>query len=107
MIVIDASVLANVVGDDGIDGRRARPEVREADDVAAPDLVDVETAAVLRRCWLGGTISARRFAAAIRDLEALRLDRYPTLPFLRRAYERRSNLTAYDAIYVGLAETLA
>ena len=106
MMVIDASVLANVVGDDGVDGRRARSEVRIAGDVAAPDLLNVETVAVLRKRWLAGTISDQRFAAAIADLEALSLDRYPTLPFMRRAYDLRANVTAYDAAYIGLAESL-
>ena len=106
MIVIDASVLANVVGDDGSDGRRARQEFRSAGDVVAPDLVDVETVAVLRKRWLAGTVSDRRFAAAVEDLGQLDLDRYPTLPFMRRAYELRANVTAYDSAYVALAETL-
>lgn len=73
---------------------------------AAPDLVDVETVAVLRKRWLAGTISERRFAAAVQDLEMIPLDRYPTLPFMRRAYELRANVTAYDATYVALAEVL-
>jgi predicted nucleic acid-binding protein len=107
VIVIDASVLANVVGDDGADGRRARHQVRAAGDLAAPDPVDVETVAVLRRRWLAGSISDRRFAAAVRDLQDLDLDRYPVLRFMRRAYERRANLTAYDAAYVALAEVLS
>lgn len=106
MIVVDASILANVVGDDGDDGRQARGEVRRAGDVAAPDLVDVETVAVLRKRWLAGTISDRRFAAAVDELESIDLDRYPTLPFMRRAFELRSNVTAYDATYVALAEVL-
>lgn len=106
MIVIDASVLANVVGDDGSDGQRARSEFRKATDVAAPDLVDVETVAVLRKRWLAGTVSDTRFAAAVDDLGQLDLDRYPTLPFMRRAYELRANVTAYDSAYVALAETL-
>jgi predicted nucleic acid-binding protein len=106
LIVVDASVLANVVGDDGVDGRRARTEIRRADDVAAPDLVDVETVAVLRKRWLAGTISHRRFTAALDDLEALDVDRYPMLPFMRRAYDLRANVTAYDAAYVALAEIL-
>ena len=106
MIVIDASVLANVVGDDGSDGRRARAEFRKAGDIAAPDLADVETVAVLRKRWVAGTVSDRRFAAAVEDLEQLDLDRYPTLPFMRRAYELRANVTAYDSAYVALAETL-
>jgi predicted nucleic acid-binding protein len=106
LIVIDASVLANVVGDDGSDGRRARREFRDAGDVAAPDLVDVETVAVLRKRWIAGTVSDRRFAAAVEDLGQLDLDRYPALPFMRRAYELRANVTAYDSVYVALAETL-
>jgi predicted nucleic acid-binding protein len=106
LIVVDASVLANVVGDDGGDGQRARLEFRDADAVAAPDLVDVETVAVLRKRWIAGTVSDRRFAAAISDLEQLDLDRYPALPLMRRAYELRANVTAYDAAYVALAEAL-
>ncbi|HUO73996.1 MAG TPA: type II toxin-antitoxin system VapC family toxin [Solirubrobacteraceae bacterium] len=106
MIVVDASVLANVIGDDGADGRRARGEIRGAGQVAAPDLVDVETVAVLRKRWLAGTISDRRFEAAIADLEQLGISRYPTLPLMRRAVELRANVTAYDASYVALAELL-
>ncbi len=106
MIVIDASVLANVVGDDGIDGRRARTELRTAGDLAAPDLVDVETVAVLRKRWIAGSISDGRFASAIGDLEDIDLDRYPALRFMRRAWELRANVTAYDAAYVALAEIL-
>ncbi len=79
MIVLDASVLANVIGDDGDDGRLARRELRAAGDLAAPDLVDVETVAVLRKRWLAGAISDERFATAISDLDDIDLDRYPVL----------------------------
>jgi predicted nucleic acid-binding protein len=106
LIVIDASVLANVIGDDGHDGHKARREYRTAGTIAAPDLVDVETVAVLRKRWIAGAISDERFLAAIGDLEELDLDRYPTLPFMRRAYQLRANLTAYDSAYVALAEAL-
>lgn len=107
MIVIDASVLANVVGDDGSDGQRARLEFRNAGDVAAPDLADVETVAVLRKRWIAGTVSDQRFAAAVDDLGQLDIDRYPALRFMRRAYELRANVTVYDSVYVALAEALS
>ena len=107
MIVIDASVLANGIGDDGTDGHRAREELRAGGDFAAPDLIDVETVAVLRRRWLAGTVTDQRFAEAIADLEQLDFERVPTLRFARRAYELRANVTAYDATYVALAEALA
>jgi len=105
-MVVDASVLANVIADDGSDGDIARAEVAGADGLAAPDLVDVETVAVLRKRWLAGDLSERRFSAALDDLEDLEIDRYPGLVFVRRAFELRANVTAYDAAYVGLAEAL-
>ena len=105
MIVIDASILANVVGDDGTDGDRAR-EVVAGQELSVPDLVDVEVVSVLRRRWLAKTMTARRFAAAVNDLGALPADRYPVLPFMPRAYELRANVSAYDATYVALAEQL-
>ncbi|MGI8777877.1 MAG: type II toxin-antitoxin system VapC family toxin [Acidimicrobiales bacterium] len=106
MIVVDASVLANVIADDGTGGRRARREVRSAGEMSAPDLVDVETLAVLRKRWRAGTISERRLATALDDLDAIELDRYPTLPLVRRGFDLRANVTAYDAMYVALAEAL-
>ncbi len=106
MIVVDASVLANVVADDGADGRAARDRLRSSGDLAAPDLVDVETVSVLRKRWLAEDLSERRFASAINDLEDLPVLRYPTLPLMRRAFGLRASLTAYDAAYVALAEGL-
>ena len=100
-------MLANAIGDDGHDGRRARGELRAAGELAAPDLVDVETTAVLRKRWLSGGLSDERFATAIQDLEDLVLERYPALPLVRRAYELRANVSPYDAAYVALAEALA
>ena len=106
MIVLDASILANAIGDDGADGKRARDELRAQDQLAAPDLIDVETVSVLRRRFLEGTISDERFEAALDDLESVDIDRYPTLRLMRRAYELRANVTPYDAAYVALAEAM-
>jgi len=106
VIVLDASVLANVVGDDGADGRLARRELRAAGNLAAPDLVDVETVAVLRKRWLAGSISDERFATAVSDLGDIDLDRYPVLRFMRRTWELRANVTPYNAAYIALAEVL-
>lgn len=104
--MVDASVLANVVADDGADGDAARDAIRQRGGVSTPDLADVETVAVLRKRWLAGTLPARRFASAVRDLQELAIDRYPTLRLMWRAYELRDNVTSYDAAYVALAEAL-
>ncbi len=107
MIVVDASILANVIGDDGQAGQVARARLLVAGEASAPDLVDVETVSVLRRRWLAGDLTARRFRDAIDDLLALPLVRVPTGPLMPRAYELRANATPYDAAYVALAEGLA
>ena len=107
MIVIDASVLANVVGDDGPAGHSARARVAAAAQWSAPDLVDVETVSVLRRRWRAGDLTARRYRSAVVDLLSLPIARFPTGPLMIRAYELRSNVTPYDATYVALAEGLS
>lgn len=106
MIVVDASVLANALADDGRDGAAARARLTIDGDLAAPDLVDVETTAVLRKRWIAGDLTDRRFSEAVGDLEDLDLTRFPTLPLMRRAFELRSNATTYDATYIALAERL-
>jgi predicted nucleic acid-binding protein len=105
VIVVDASVLANAVGDDGYDGSIARKAL-SGQDLSVPDLVDVEVVSVLRRRWLTKTMTAKRFAAAVSDLRIVPADRYPVLPFMPRAYELRSNVSPYDVTYVALAEQL-
>jgi predicted nucleic acid-binding protein len=105
MLFVDASVLANVLADDGSDGSGARHAIRGAD-LHAPDLVDVEAVAVLRKRWLADDLTEDRFQEAVTDLLALPITRYPALPLLQRAFELRHDTTAYDAIYVALAEGL-
>lgn len=105
--MIDASVLANVVGDDGPAGRAARTRIAAASQWSAPDLVDVETVSVLRRRWRAGDLTARRFRSAVVDLLSLPIVRVPTGPLMIRAYELRSNVNPYDATYIALAEGLS
>ncbi len=107
MIVIDASVLANVVGDDGSAGRAARTRIAADSQWSSPDLVDVETVSVLRTRWRAGDLTVRRFRSAVEDLLALPIVRFPVGPLMMRAYELRSNVSPYDATYVALAEGLS
>lgn len=106
MIVIDASVLANVVGDDETAGSLGRRRLHAAGAASAPDLADVETVSVLRRRWLHGDLTDERFRGAVEDLLALPVVRFPTGALMPRAFELRANVTVYDACYVALAEAL-
>lgn len=105
MIVVDASVLAPALADDGADGDRARLRLR-GEQLVAPELVDLEVLSTLCRAVRAGRLDERRSGQALDDLAALPLRRVPHLPLLARAWELRDNLTAYDAAYVALAESL-
>ncbi len=106
MIVVDASVLAVALGDDGADGSSARGAV--ADEVlAAPELVDLEVLSVWRRQVAAGEMTARHAALAVSDLAALPLRRMSHRLVLQRCWELRNTVTVYDAAYVALAEALA
>jgi predicted nucleic acid-binding protein len=72
----------------------------------APHLVDVEVAQALRRLALGGDLGERRALQAIEDFRGIRIERHPNADLVRRAWQLRNALTAYDAMYVALAEAL-
>jgi predicted nucleic acid-binding protein len=75
-------------------------------DLHAPHLLDVEVANALRRRVTTRAIRETRAKQALEDLSDLDLTRYPHLPFIERVWELRANLTAYDAVFVALAEAL-
>ncbi len=52
------------------------------------------------------TYRPRRSRAVIADLADPSIVRGPTLPYMVRAYELRSNVTPYDSAYIRLAEAL-
>jgi predicted nucleic acid-binding protein len=106
VIVVDASVLVTaLVLDDG-DGDLARQRLRD-ELLAAPELVDLEVASVLRRLQLNSKLAVGRAELALTDLAALPMERAPHRPLLFRCWSLRKNLTVYDAAYVALAEALA
>lgn len=93
------------LADDGPDGDRARQRLM-GETLAAPALVDLEVASVLRRAALGGRLDERRSRQALEDLSVLPVRRISHLPMLPRIWELRENSTVYDAAYVALAELL-
>ncbi|MDR0482704.1 MAG: type II toxin-antitoxin system VapC family toxin [Cellulomonadaceae bacterium] len=105
MIVVDACVVANALVDDHAAGNAARARLR-GEELAAPDLVMVETAAVLRGLWLSRQISQERHSEAVIALETLPMELAPTRLFLKRGYSLRHNVTSYDSCYIALAEIL-
>ena len=105
MLVVDASVIAPAVADDGGLGSRCRQRLR-GERPAAPDLLRVEVLSVIRREVSQRGLSLRRAEEAVADLLDLPITVYPTAPLLRRVWALRGKVSAYDACYVALAEAL-
>ena len=103
MLVVDASVLAPVVADAGSDGERFRARLR-GETVIGPDLLRIEVTSVIRRRANTGQLTIEQADAALDDLIAFPITVLPTAGLLRRVWELRANLTAYDGCYVALAE---
>lgn len=104
-LVVDAGLVVAALVDSGPAGRWAEEQLA-TDHLAAPHLMPVEAANILRRADLTGGISADTASMAYEDLLDLRVDLFPYGPFASRVWELRRNVTAYDAWYVALAESL-
>jgi predicted nucleic acid-binding protein len=72
----------------------------------APDLLNSEVLHAVRRFERVGIIARDEADDAARQLEVLPIFRYPTTTLIERAWSLRHNFTAYDAMYVALAEAL-
>ena len=107
MIVIDASALLEVLlrtpSAQAVE-TRLFDEPRQT--LHAPHLIDVEVAQVLRRYATMGEINDQRGTEALSDLADFPIRRYPHDFLLTRVWTLRNNFTAYDAVYVALAEAL-
>ncbi|MEX2662336.1 MAG: type II toxin-antitoxin system VapC family toxin [Vicinamibacterales bacterium] len=106
MIVVDASALLEFLLQTPLGTRVEARLFRDGDEFHSPHLVDVEVTQGLRRLVRAGEVSSDRAAEAIADLADLDLHRHSHLDLLIRAWTLRENITAYDAMYVALAEAL-
>jgi predicted nucleic acid-binding protein len=79
---------------------------RKHEEFHSPHLADVEVTQGLSRLVRTGEVSPGRAAEAIADLADFDLHRHSHVDRLTRAWKLRENMTAYDAVYVALAEAL-
>jgi predicted nucleic acid-binding protein len=101
MIVVDASLL--------IDAARGTPRVTlvmSGIDMHAPATIDVEVLHGLRRAMFVGRVNEEQVESAITMLRDAPITRHWIKPYLDRIWALRHNITAYDAAYVALAESL-
>ncbi len=105
MLVVDASCLYEVVAD-AAQAEQVRAQLALDPDHAAPHVVDVEVLSVVRRDHLLGRLDATAARQAVEDLHDWPGERFGHRSLLERAWELRSTVRTWDAMYVALAEVL-
>lgn len=101
IVVVDASAAVEYLLRTTL-GMRAGALLDDAE-VSAPELLDVEVLAVLRREVLAGRLVERRAREAIEDLRDWGVMRLPHRPLLQVAWSLHGHVSAYDAVYVAAA----
>jgi len=106
VIVLDASALVELLLNTSrgrlVAGRISDPRVA----LHVPHLADLEVTQALRRYVRDGELNAAAGSDALDDLRALDLYRHSHETLLSRIWELRHNFSAYDAVYLALAEAL-
>lgn len=101
MIVLDASAALSAL----LNAGPARVALA-TEQLHAPHLIDSEIASGLRRHVASGRMTAEVAWAGLDTWRHLGITRYATRGLLGRVWELREHLSAYDAGYVALAESL-
>jgi predicted nucleic acid-binding protein len=108
LLVLDASAALAAFLGTGVSSASIRVRMEApGESIHAPHLLDVEMLHALRGLGLRGDVSRARSEEIRADFNSLRWSRYSHVAFLDRIWELKDNLSAYDAAYVALAETLS
>lgn len=105
VIVVDASVLFEVVADTP-DSERYRQRLANEPDPVAPHLIDAEVLSVIQIQHRLGSLDGTAASLAVDDLASWPGERFEHQPLLDRAWELRHNVRSYDGLYVALAEAM-
>jgi predicted nucleic acid-binding protein len=106
VIVIDASAAVEVLLQSAAGSKIESRIFDPAETLHAPHLIDLEIAQVLRRYLQTKQADEHRCQTALEDWLVFPIRKYAHEPLMARVWELRDNVTAYDAVYIALAEAL-
>lgn len=104
MIVLDASVVVELLTSGALADTIRKKFAGSGAVFLVPHLMDVEVMNALRRLVAAQRIDSHRSQQLLAGLSTLPAERYPHTPLIGRIWELRNNFTAYDAVYIALAE---
>jgi predicted nucleic acid-binding protein len=104
VIVLDASVVVELLTNGPLADSVRRDLAERSEVFIVPHLLDVEVVNALRGLVAGQRIDSHLSVQILAGLAALRAERYAHTPLVGRIWELRHNFTAYDAVYIALAE---
>jgi predicted nucleic acid-binding protein len=104
LIIVDASVVVDLLIKPPAEVANLKARLVGERMSHVPHLLDVEVTRALRRLLLTGRLTELSARRALRDLAVMGLVRWPHRALLGRALALRDQLTAYDAVYVAMAE---
>jgi predicted nucleic acid-binding protein len=105
-LVVDASAIVDLLVGSSAAPRIFDRIIASQDGLHAPHAIDLEVAQAVRRLWRRGLTTDSDAEQMAETYRRLPIERHPHLPLLKRVWELRHNISAYDAAYVALAESL-
>lgn len=101
LIVVDASAIVDAL----FAVRDVHARILQYE-LHAPVTVDAEVLHAVRRKWVAKLVDDRDATTAVGLFQTFVIARHPVAPLVERIWSLRQNITAYDAGYVALAESL-
>ncbi|WP_150462743.1 type II toxin-antitoxin system VapC family toxin [Nesterenkonia ebinurensis] len=106
MIILDASAITDMLTNAQPAAEVRRILSEHSARAVCPHLMDAEVLSAIRRMLNQGLIEVQQADEAVHSLELLPVARLPHYPLLPRAWALRDNMSAYDALYIAMAESL-
>jgi predicted nucleic acid-binding protein len=106
LIVLDASALLEILLRTPLAERLMDRALETSERIHAPHLLDVEVTQVLRRLVERKEVPVDRAEQALEDLARLVIERHEHQSLVGRVWQLRDSISAYDGVYVALAEAL-
>lgn len=106
MIVLDASAVVEWLLQSVIGAKVEARVLAEATAPQVPHLLDIEVTQSFRKLLAAKLISTQRAQEAFDHFMYISIERHSHQALLSRVWGLRGHLTAYDAVYVALAEAL-